>query len=64
MNKELKGLRMIITFVDRGQGEKVTKLYEKLGAANHQIFLGYGTASSEIYAYNSLKNCSFCSAKV
>lgn len=51
MNKELKGLRMIITFVDRGQGEKATKLYEKLGAANHQIFLGYGTASSEIYAY-------------
>jgi len=51
MNKEIKGLRMVITIVDRGEGSKVCKLFEMLGAHNHQTVLGYGTAPQDIYQY-------------
>lgn len=51
MSKEVKGLRMVITIVDRGEGSKICKLFEILGAHNHQTILGYGTAPSNIYEY-------------
>lgn len=51
MNKKINGLRLVITFVDRGLGNKVCQLFEMLGAHHHEIILGYGTASSEIYDY-------------
>lgn len=54
MNNEIKGLRMIITIVDRGKGKKVTKLMETFGCVNHQIFLGHGTAPDEMLQYLGL----------
>ncbi len=46
-----KGLRLIITIVDRKKGKQVIKLYEKLGCVNHQTFLGSGTAPKEIFDF-------------
>ncbi len=54
MNSQVKGLRLIMTIVDRGKGKKITKFLEKLGCHNQQIFLGYGTAPDEMLQYLGL----------
>lgn len=51
MNKKPKGLRLIITIVDRKNGNKVVSMFEKLGCKSHQTFLGSGTAPKEIFDY-------------
>ena len=47
----VKGLSLIITFVDRRNGKKVIKLFNKMGCKYHTIFMGKGTAPHEIYEY-------------
>ena len=54
MNKKIKGLRLVITIVNRKVGKNVIKLFEKLGCVSHQTFLGYGTAPKEILDYLGL----------
>ena len=49
--EKVKGLSLIITVVDRKKGKKVIKLFNKLGCTYHHIFMGSGTAPSEIYEY-------------
>lgn len=49
MNNQTNGLRLIITIVERKQGKKVVKLFEKLGCTSHQTFLGKGTAPVEVF---------------
>ena len=51
MSNNLKGLRLIITIVDRKKGKDVIKLYEKLGCTSHNTFLGNGTAPKEIFDF-------------
>lgn len=51
MNNMENKLSLIITFVDRKKGRKVIKLFNKLGCKYHTIFIGKGTAPSEIYDY-------------
>ena len=51
MNNTPKGLRLIITIVDRKKGKQVIKLFEKLGCVSHQTFLGSGTAPKEIFDF-------------
>lgn len=48
---ELKGLRLIITIVDRKKGKKVVKLFESLGCMSSSTLLGIGTAPAEILDY-------------
>ena len=47
----VKGLSLIVTFVDRNKGKKIIKYFYKLGCTYHNIFMGKGTASKEIYEY-------------
>ncbi len=51
MNREIKGMRLFITIVDRGKGSKVVDLFEDTGCHYHQIIYGAGTAPKEIYDY-------------
>lgn len=48
---EVKGLSLIVTFVDRKVGKKVIKLFNKMGCKYHTSFIGKGTAPSEIYEF-------------
>lgn len=50
-NIQVKGLSLIVTFVDRNKGKKIIKYFNKIGCTFHTIFMGKGTAPSEIYAY-------------
>lgn len=49
--ENLKGLRLIITIVDRKKGKKVVKLFESLGCKFSSTMLGMGTAPKEIFDY-------------
>lgn len=49
MNNQPKGLKLIITIVERKKGKKVIKLFEKVGCVNHQTLLGKGTAPKEVF---------------
>lgn len=51
---ELRSLKLLITIVDRGKGEKVAEICRKHRARMNMIFLGKGTANSEILNYLSL----------
>lgn len=51
VNREIKGMRLLITIVDRSLGSKVVKLFEENGCHYHQIVYGKGTAPKEIYEY-------------
>lgn len=46
--KKEKPIKLLITIVDRGKGEKVTALYKKLKVSYQLILLGQGTADSDI----------------
>lgn len=46
-----KKIKMLITVVDRGKGEKHTELYRKNNVMYNMILLGKGTAKSEILDY-------------
>ena len=48
---EVKGLSLIVTFVNRKVGKKVIKLFNKMGCKYHTSFIGKGTAPSEIYEF-------------
>lgn len=50
-NSHVKGLSLIVTFVDRNKGKKIIKHFNKLGCIFHTVFIGKGTAPSEIYEY-------------
>ena len=50
----VKGLSLIITFVDRKMGKKVIKLFNKMGCKYHTSFIGKGTAPSEIYEFRGV----------
>src|SRR5690606_34629315 len=47
-------IKLLVTIVDRGQGNKVVKLNEKEHVHVQFVFLGHGTASSEILDYLGL----------
>lgn len=51
MNKQINGIRLFITIVDRHKGKEVTKLFEEVGCHFHEIIYGKGTAPKEIYDY-------------
>lgn len=51
MNKEIKGMRLFVTIVDRHKGNAVVKLFEEVGCHFHEIIYGKGTAPKEIYDY-------------
>jgi hypothetical protein len=46
-----KGIRLILTIVDRGKGKKVCQAFSKIGCKEQTILLGKGTASKEIFEY-------------
>ena len=48
---QIKGLKVVITIVDRKKGDEVVALFEEIGCHAHYIFLGKGTASKEILEY-------------
>lgn len=49
-----KPVKLLVTIVERGKGEKITELYWKYGITFHLICLGRGTADSDILAYLGL----------
>lgn len=51
MSEIPKGLRLVITIVDRKKGKKVIQIFERLGCKTHQTLLGTGTAPTEIFEY-------------
>jgi hypothetical protein len=51
MDHNVKGLSLIVTFVDRNKGKKIIKMFNKYGCTFHTVFMGKGTAPSEIYEY-------------
>ena len=51
MNREIKGMRLFVTIVDRHKGNAVVKLFEEVGCHFHEIIYGKGTAPKEIYDY-------------
>lgn len=48
MDKEKKGMKLLVTIVERGQGSAVAKLYSKNQVFWHYQCAGRGTASSEL----------------
>lgn len=48
MDKEKKGMKLLVTIVERGQGSAVAKLYSKNQVFWHYQCAGCGTASSEL----------------
>ena len=48
---QIKGLKVVITIVDRKKGDEAVALFEEIGCHAHYIFLGNGTASKEILEY-------------
>lgn len=47
MNRK-RGIKLLVTIVERGQGKNMVKLYSKHGAEWHYQSTGLGTASSEL----------------
>ena len=45
---EIKGLKLLIVVVNRGDGKKVEKILKKMGTGDCFICLGYGTVPEEI----------------
>lgn len=56
MNKQISGMRLFITIVDRHKGQKVVKLFEDIGCHYHEIIYGKGTAPKEIHEYLGFGN--------
>lgn len=52
--KLTKKIKMLITIVDRGKGEKLTELFRENNVMYNLIALGKGTAKSEILDYLGL----------
>lgn len=50
-NHQVKGLSLIVTFVERNKGKKIIKYFNKIGCTFHTVFIGKGTAPKEIYEY-------------
>jgi hypothetical protein len=48
------GLSLVVTIVNRGYGEKIAALFNQKGVTLNYIFLGRGTATSEILDYLGL----------
>ncbi len=54
-NKSLPGkIKLIITIVDRGNGEKISEMFRENGVIYNIIALGRGTAKSDILDYLGL----------
>lgn len=49
-------MKLLITIVQRGKGEQVTKALTEFKADYSLIFLGEGTASNQMMAYLALEN--------
>lgn len=49
-----KKIKMLTTIVDRGKGEKIAELLRENNVLYNMIFLGKGTANSEILDYLGL----------
>ena len=47
-------VKLMVTIVDRGKGEKITKLYWQYGITFHLICLGRGTADLNLLSYLGL----------
>ncbi|HAK44067.1 MAG TPA: hypothetical protein DCM59_16970 [Clostridium sp.] len=45
------GIKLMVTIIDRGKGEKVTDICKENNISFHLICLGKGTANSEILEY-------------
>ena len=56
MNRQIKGMRLFITIVDRHKGKEVVKLFEEAGCHFHEVIYGKGTAPKEIYDYLGFGN--------
>ena len=48
MSETVKGLKLIVTVVDRGKGKAIVAAYHRCGVTYHQICLGRGTAKTEL----------------
>lgn len=51
MNRQIKGMRLFITIIDRHKGKEVIKFFEEVGCHFHEVIYGKGTAPKEIYEY-------------
>ena len=51
-----KRIKLLVTIVDRGKGEKVVNICKKQGCMFHMIYLGYGTANSDLLDFLGLGN--------
>lgn len=54
MTENVKPIKMLVSIVNRGKGEKVEHLLQELGITYHLICLGHGTANSELLDYLGL----------
>lgn len=54
MDESTKPIKLLISIVNRGKGEKVEELLQSMGITYHLICLGYGTANSDILDYLGL----------
>ena len=54
MEENAKPIKLLITIVNRGKGEKVEELLKSKEIKYHLICLGYGTADYEILDYLGL----------
>ena len=48
MSETIKGLKLIVTIVNRGKGKTIVEAYQKNGVTYHLICLGRGTAKTEL----------------
>lgn len=54
MAQEIRPIKLMITIVDRGRGERVTDLLREVEIPYHMILLGRGTANSDLLSYLGL----------
>lgn len=54
MDENAKPIKLLISIVNRGKGEKIEELLGTKGIKYHLICLGYGTADSDILDYLGL----------
>ncbi|MEE0776721.1 MAG: hypothetical protein U0M15_06660 [Bacillota bacterium] len=54
MSETIKGLKLIVTIVNRGKGKTIIEAYRQHGVTYHLTCLGRGTAKTELLEYLGL----------